>query len=318
MILNPTEPLDAAELYLRTLTAYAPPHALLDVRYRTSGHTLAQLFLDIDAPRAARTILRISRWADVYIGVAPRVRRRGTRQDIAPTPLLWADCDTPTALAALHAFQPPATMIITSGTPEHAHAYWALTRSLNANEIEDANSRLAAALNADPKCTDAARILRPPGTLNHKHQPPRPVQFHHYATMRYRPLEILTALPPIPAPASAAATTVRAHASSYRHRDRDPLLTIPPTDYVHILTGRQPGRDGKILCPLHPENTPSFHAYPTPQQGWACYGCPTPNGRPLGGDIYTLASHLWHTPTNGSAFRELRHWLNALFGVQRD
>ncbi len=314
MILDPTKPLGAAELYLRTLTAFAPPHTLLDVRYRTSGHDLGQLFLDADTHNAARTIVRISRWTDVYVGVAPRIRRRGTRQDIAPTPLLWADCDGPTALAALHSFQPPPTMIVTSGTEQHAHAYWALTRSLNTEELEDANSRLAAALGADPKCTDAARVLRPPGTLNHKHKPPRPVKLHQYTNRRYRPVEILTALPPKPRPPATSHTQRAARPCRYS----DPLLAIPPADYVRVLTGRQPWRDGKILCPLHPENAPSFHAYPTPQQGWACYGCPTPTGRPLGGDIYTLASHLWHTPTTGPAFRELRHWLDALFGVQRD
>ncbi len=131
--------------------------------------------------------------------------------------------------------------------------------------------------------------------------------------MRYRPVEILAALPPKPCP--QATNHTRRPAQPCRHGD--PLLAIPPADYVRVLTGRQPGRDGKILCPLHPEDTPSFHAYPTPQQGWACFGCPTPNGRPLGGDIYTLASHLWHIPTGGRAFRELRHWLDALFGVQR-
>lgn len=315
MILDPTKPLGAAELYLRTLTAYAPPHALLDIRYRTRRHTLGQLFIDTDAQTAARTIIRISRWSDVYVGVAPRVRRRGTRQDIASTPLLWADCDTPMALAALHAFQPAPTMIITSGTPQHAHAYWALTRSLDAEELEDANCRLAAALGADPKCIDAARILRPCGSLNHKHQPPHPVELHHYTTKRYRPVEILTALPPTPRPRALETNPARRPPRPCGHGD--PLLTIPPPEYVRVLTGRQPGRNGKLLCPLHPENSPSFHAYPTPQQGWACYGCPTPNGRPLGGDIYTLASHLWHTPTNGTAFRELRRWLDALFGVQR-
>lgn len=70
MILDPTKPLGAAELYLRTLTAFAPPHTLLDVRYRTSGHDLGQLFLDADTHNAARTIVRISRWTDVYVGVA--------------------------------------------------------------------------------------------------------------------------------------------------------------------------------------------------------------------------------------------------------
>jgi hypothetical protein len=231
VIRNPTKSLDAAELYLRILTAYAPPKTLLDVRYRTRRHDLGQLFIDSDAHNAARTIIRISRWSDVYVGVALRVRRRGTRQDIAPTPLMWADCDTPAALAALHAFQPSPTMIITSGTPQHAHAYWALTRSLNAEEIEDANSRLAIALGADPRCTDAARILRPCGSLNHKHQPPRPVELHHYTTMRYRPVEILTALPPTPPPRALETNPARRPPRPCRHNDLC-SQSHPPSTYA--------------------------------------------------------------------------------------
>jgi hypothetical protein len=31
----------------------------------------------------------------------------------------------------------------------------------------------------------------------------------------------------------------------------DPLLSIPPADYVHALTGQTVGRDRKISCPFH-------------------------------------------------------------------
>ena len=317
MSTSPATHLGAAELYLRTLTAYAPPNTLLDVRYRTQDHRFAQFFLAARDPRAARTITRIGSRTDIYVGCAPRTRRRGRREDIAPTPLLWADCDTPEATTALAAFQPAPSMIVASGSGngEHrnAHAYWQLTRALTPDQLEQANRRLAAALSADPKCADPARILRVPGTLNFKHNPPRPVQLTTYNPTRYRPLEILIALPPLPTPQpkpNRPPTTK--HPTTH-----DPLLTIVPTRYVSALTGRTPSRDGKIHCPFHPDKTPSLHIYPTPQQGWTCYGCTTPTGTPLGGDIYTLAALIWHTTTNGQNFHTLRHWLDALFRIDR-
>jgi RepB DNA-primase from phage plasmid/CHC2 zinc finger len=315
---NPTEPDGAAEIYLRMLRAFAPPHTLLDVRYRIPGRDLARFFIGIHATAAASTIMRIGRRTDVYVGVAPRVRRSGRREDIAPTPLLWADCDGPTAVEALLSFRPPASMIVTSGSGEehahkNAHAYWALTRSLSMQELEDANRRLAAALGADPKCADAARILRVPGTLNFKHRPPRLVELRQYSGVRYRPVEILTALPPTPTP---PAPNDRRHTHSPGDTG-DPLLAIEPAHYVRVLTGRQPARDGKIHCPFHAEKTPSFHVYPSPGRGWTCFGCASPSGTPLGGDIYTLASLLWGIPASGHEFLKLRARLDAVFGVRR-
>ncbi|MDP9187627.1 MAG: hypothetical protein M3O25_00070, partial [Actinomycetota bacterium] len=54
-------------------------------------------------------------------------------------------------------------------------------------------------------------------------------------------------------------------------RTGDPLPAIEPAVYVHRLTGRAAGRDGKVACPFHPERTPSLHAYPDPARGWACF-----------------------------------------------
>jgi len=312
--LDPTEPAGAAELYLRMLRAFAPARALLDVRYRADEAGLARFFMDMHAAQAARTLVRIGRRTDVYVGVAPRVRRRGGREDIAPSTLLWADCDELTSIAKLRAFKPAASMIVTTGGGEHphenAHAYWALTRCLSVGELEDANRRLAAALAADPRCADGARILRVPGTLNFKYRPPRPVKLREYNGLRYRPVEILTAPPPRP--------TVQSPSAHSRNRIGDPLLQIEPAYYVRVLTGRQVGRGRKIHCPLHADEHPSFHVYEKPEQGWTCFGCTSTDGRPLGGDIYTLASLLWSIPTRRADFLKLRKALDALFGVQRD
>ena len=142
----PTGPLNSAHLYLWTLTEFAPSHTLLDIRYRIRGHELGRLFLGVHDRQAPRTIVRIGQRTDVYVGCAPRLRRRGRREDVAPTPMLWADCDGPVAVAALGAFQPPASMIVASGSGENVHAYWGLTHPLTAQELKDANHRLAAAL----------------------------------------------------------------------------------------------------------------------------------------------------------------------------
>ena len=320
-----THHLSGAERYLRMLSAFAPPATLLEVRYRVQGRDLARFFLDAHDPDAASTIVRLGRRTDVYVGVAPRVRKGGTREDIAPTALLWVDCDGPAAVAALLAFQPAASMIVTSGSSEHtgirgdvdglanAHGYWALTHPLSAEDLHDANRRLALALGADPRCADPPRILRVPDTLNFKGDPPRPVRLRQFTSTRHQPAEILTNLPPSRTPQATLPTQTIAG----RRDDADPLLAIEPAHYVQVLTKREPGRDNKIRCPFHSDRTPSFHVYSTPGQGWTCFGCTTPSGKLLGGDIYTLASLLWSIPTRGPGFIELQSRLDAQFGINR-
>ncbi len=295
------------------LAAYAPAHSLLEVRYRAHGNRLHRFFIGIHARTAARIITQIGQRTDVYVGCAPRVRRGGGRQDIAPSALLWADCDGPQALAALDAFSLRPSVVVRSGTAANVHAFWALTGRLKLRELEDANRRLALALGADPRCADGARILRVPGSFSFKGGAPRPVRLLRYTSARYRPAEILAVLPPTP----VARTISDGARAQHPVRAGDPLLGIAPAEYVRVLTGREPGRDHKIACPLHPDKTPSFHVYATAERGWTCFGCPTSNGRPLGGDIYKLGSLLWGIPTSGRDFLRLRDRLDHMFGVRR-
>ncbi len=296
------------------LAALSPERSLLDVRHRATGGPLSRLFLRFDDPDAARTIVALGQRADVYVGCAPRLRRRGRREDVAPTALLWADCDGPQAFQALLLFEPAASVIVASGSDYGAHAYWALTRPLDVEELEEANRRLAIAMGADLRCTDAARVLRVPGTQNFKHVVPRPVELLRCTSVRYAPAEIIDQLP---ASGSSRASGPRSF-TARSGQACDPLLQIAPREYIRVPTGLTPSRDGKVRCPFHYDRTPSLHVYATPEEGWACFGCEAGGGRAVGGDIYTFAGRLWGIPTRGCEFVVLRRRLDVLFGVVRD
>jgi hypothetical protein len=203
-----------------------------------------------------------------------------------------------------------------NGTDEvgNAHGYWALAEPLTTQGLEDANRRLALELGADARCADPPRILRIPETLNFKDAPPREVLLRHCTSSRHQLDEILARLPVRP----DAASTRSLGLSACPRQGDDPLLAIEPARYVRALLSRQPGRNSKIHCPFHDDETPSFHVYRTPERGWACFGCVTPSGKPLGGDIYTLASLLWKVPNHGHHFFELRDRLDPLFEIRRD
>lgn len=84
---------------------------------------------------------------------------------------------------------------------------------------------------------------------------------------------------------------------------KDPLVTIPPPQYVAKLAGVEVGEWGTIRCvlPGHDhERTGSLKVHDTPERGWYCHGCHR------GGSIFDFAGHLWGLPTRGSTFREIR------------
>ena len=92
----------------------------------------------------------------------------------------------PAAVAALRDFinasgMPKPTLIVSSGTGG-LHVYWTLDAALTREEWQPLANALAEAtrthgLLCDTQCTvDAARIMRIPGTFNHKTVPPSPVR----------------------------------------------------------------------------------------------------------------------------------------------
>lgn len=295
------------ERYLAVLSRSAPPGALLDVRWRHVGsETMAEEFRSLGAIDTAERLLALSERADVFAGVVPRLRPAGGRQALASSQLLWADCDSAEATASLSRIAAP-TMLVASGSAGHRHAYWALTGALDAGEVELANRRIAVALDADAGAvTGPAAILRPAGTLSHKHDRNVGVRLLEIAPRRYAPASLLAKLPQLPrALRPRAARRPRAPVS-------DPLLAVSPRQYVELLTGSCVPRSGKVRCPLHADGAPSLHVWSEPARGWFCFGCNR------GGSIYDLAAALWLTgqsptaPLRGEQFLEVRQRLLAL------
>ena len=279
--------------------------ALLEIRARSARGMSQRFHSSATLRTAARDLLQLGWHTDVYVGCIPRRRRAGGRDALERGWVLWADCDDPAALEALAAFEPRPSIIVRSGSATNAHAYWPLLRPITVDALAEANRRIAAMLGADLRSAEAARILRPPGTWNFKHDPPRPVTVERFKpARRYALAELVDQLPDPPEPQRSGAPVVAASG-----RDGDPLLAITPAVYVGALTGLAVGRDGKIACPFHSDRTPSLHVYERPDQGWTCFGC----GR--GGSIYDLAAELEGITPRGRDFIALRQRLHDRFGI---
>jgi hypothetical protein len=220
---------------------------------------------------------------------------------------LWAECDGTAAAAAAIRFRPSPAIIVASGSGPNLHAYWPLERPLSPRRAEEANYRLAHALGADLVCYDAARILRPPATWNHKHAPPNPVRLCHIRPgLTYELGDVVDQLPPI----TNERVVRRWQERPARAIGGDGLLRIPPQVYVQDLLGTRAGRNGKVHCPFHHDERPSLHVYPTAARGWHCFSC----GR--GGTIYDLAAGIWGLDTRGRDFIRLRTRLIEHYGPE--
>lgn len=110
---------------------------------------------------------------DVYVGVLPRLGRDGEDQRrYAPSRVVWAECDLARASRKALMFEPTPTAIVLSGGVDgdelKRHVYWALDEPLLSEDVRRHTLRLAHYLEADEASCDEARVLRVPGSTNHK------------------------------------------------------------------------------------------------------------------------------------------------------
>jgi hypothetical protein len=275
----------ALDSYLRALAGPAPGARLLEIRFALRHRDMGRLFIAAHSARgAARLIQRLGSRTDVYIGVCLRSRRAGGRGAIDRSHLAFVEIDAPDAIDRLRDFPHPPTMIVSSGSPGHAHAYYTLTAIVTVPELEQANRRLAHALGGDLASVDAARILRPPASFNHKHSPPRPIELVEFdLTRRYDVDELVDGLDD--PPRQPRAPTAHERRTARTEIDRL-LLAIPAAEYVHAIAGSTPNRAGKIHCPFHEDRTPSVQLYD--DGTWYCYGACQ-----AGGSIYDFAARAW-------------------------
>jgi hypothetical protein len=270
--------------YLQAIVGDRRGDELVEIRYGTGDGRMRRRFISITRmDAAARAIRSLSSRTDVYCGVLLRSHRAGGRDAVTRSHLAFVEIDAVDALDRLQRFARTPTMIVSSGTAGHAHAYWTLRTRVGAVELELTNRTLASHLGGDLASVDAARILRPAGTLSHKHQPPAPVELLHLdPAAHYELAELVDGLTPAP---SRAATAAGGRERAARVELDELLLAIPAATFVRELAGLEPRRDGKVNCPFHPDDTPSLQLY---QDGtFYCYGCCA------GGSVYDFAAKLW-------------------------
>ena len=192
-------------------------------------------------------------------------------------------------------------MVVSSGRGRHA--YWVVSPPATPDVLERANRRLAYRLGGDMRSTDAARVLRPPGSINRKNHA---LVGLLEATAEVFELDYVTGDLPDP-PGSQPLQASR----EPRTNGDDPLLSIPPVVYVEELLGVKVGFDRKVPCPFpghrNADRTPSLHVYDDPADGWYCYGC----GR--GGSIYDLAGALAGYELRGMHFVAIAGYLRERF-----
>lgn len=110
---------------------------------------------------------------DVYFGVMPRTREEGTADAVAPEgDVMWADFDGKAypggkadAFGALSSVAPVPQIIVDSGNGYHA--YWLLDDLHPFAQVQPVMKGIEKEHGSD-HCSDAARVLRVPGTHNHK------------------------------------------------------------------------------------------------------------------------------------------------------
>ena len=247
----------ALDSYLRMLAGPAPGARLLEIRFALRYRDMGRLFIAAhSAPGASRLIRRLAARTDVYVGVCLRTRRAGGRDAIDRSHLAFVEIDTPDALDRLRAFRHPPSMIVSSGSAGHAHAYFTLSAPVTVPELERANRRLAHALGGDLASVDAARILRPPSSWNHKHSPPTPVELIELdPARRYDLDQLVDGLDDPPGRPSVSATTPR---RTGRTELDTLLLAIPAAEYVSRAHRHhpRPHRQDPLPVPRRPHGKP--------------------------------------------------------------
>lgn len=113
---------------------------------------------------------------NIYCGVASRKNRDGSKAGCFQISSLWEDIDfkdlpggLDDAIALLKKFPLMPSMVILTGNG--LHLYWLLREPISATlEIECYLKGIGKELCADPAATEIARIMRVPGTFNHKNK----------------------------------------------------------------------------------------------------------------------------------------------------
>ena len=159
------------------------------------SHEVTQRWFGLGAmDRAAEHCLSMAGTHDVYVGVLPRFGRGGHSRDVAGAAWLYCDIDRGEGtaqdvaqMAAAFCRRFGAAQIMVCTVSGGGHFYWRMpVRWFGTNEDRSAHAAMLKRLcrtlgdegpgaHADRAACDVARVLRVPGTLYHKTNPPTAV-----------------------------------------------------------------------------------------------------------------------------------------------
>ena len=117
-----------------------------------------------------------------------------TKADIADIRHLYLDLDRDAedALSSLQTRDDtPDPNRVLNTSPGKLQVVWKVER-FTLDEAESLQRRLAGEFGADPAATDAARVLRLPGFLNHKYEPPHAVGVRAVSERTHQPADFRT------------------------------------------------------------------------------------------------------------------------------
>ncbi len=182
-----------SKIFSQTLFPKLGSEERVEIRFKGLGAEQMKQKFFVDSDKAMRFALRLRQAHDVYVGVAPRLGEVGTKEGVTRLLALWGDLDckgnhtSESRLDQLERLLCPPSMLVWSGGGYHP--YWMLRDSIQGPEelarAEKIMQRIAEGLDGDA-VYDRSRILRVPGTLNHKQEDPRPVRLvQHDPKQRY-------------------------------------------------------------------------------------------------------------------------------------
>jgi len=107
--------------------------------------------------------------SDVYLGPVLYKEKKVSKDSISHSNVVWIEFDGKEDINWQKLPEPDA--IIQTSTSTHLHCFWSMD-ALSADSLEDINRRITYYLEADSSGWDSTQVLRPPNTINYKHNVP--------------------------------------------------------------------------------------------------------------------------------------------------
>jgi hypothetical protein len=139
--------------------------------------------------------------ANIYVAANPlrAGSSKRTKESIASVRHLYIDVDTDgeVRIATIQSSDlVPAPTTILSTSPGKYQALWRVD-GFDLVSQEDLLKHLAIAFGGDPACTDCNRVLRVPGFLNRKYDPPHPVSAEYFGDLVHKPNDFRLPIAPL-------------------------------------------------------------------------------------------------------------------------